>query len=104
MRAPMILGMAWSCFCLLMTFILSFPFGSMTTSRCLMGNVLTGPSFRAMSDDKHSSAYYPCLLAMEPLLLLSPVSLAGTWLGRKAKGFLSAIIFSCRRRPRADDS
>lgn len=76
----------------------------MTASPCLMGNVLTGPSFHAMSDDKHTTAQYLCLLAMEPLLLLSAVSLAGTQLGRKAKEFLSAIIFSCRRRPRADDS
>lgn len=51
-QAPVVLGTAWGCFCLLMTFILSFPFGSMTASHCLMGNVLTGPSFHAMSDSK----------------------------------------------------
>lgn len=39
-QAPVVLGTAWGCFCLLMTFILSFPFGSMTASHCLMGNIL----------------------------------------------------------------
>lgn len=52
-QAPVVLGTAWGCFCLLMTFILSFPFGSMTAPQCLMGNVLTGPSFHAMSVSEH---------------------------------------------------
>lgn len=103
-QAPVVLGTAWGCFCLLMTFILSFPFGSMTASHCLMGNVLTGPSFHAVPDSKRCTAQYPCLLAMEPLLVLPAVRLAGAWLGTETKGFLSAIILSCRRRPRADDS
>lgn len=103
-QAPVVLGTAWGCFCLLMTFILSFPFGSMTASHCLMGNVLTGPSFHAVSDSKCCTAQYPCLLAMEPLLVLPAVRLAGAWLGTETKRFLSAIILSCRRRPRADDS
>lgn len=53
---PVALGTAWGWFCLPMTFILSFPFGHKTAPRCLMGNILTGPSFHAVADDKHSSA------------------------------------------------
>lgn len=84
-QAPVVLGTAWGCFCLLMTFILSFPFGSMTASHCLMGNVLTGPSFHAMSDSKHCAAQYPCLLAMELLLGLSSSQTGRSWAGHRSK-------------------
>lgn len=70
--------------CLPMTFILSLPFGSTTVSHFLMGNVLTGPSLHAMADSKHSSAW--CLLAMELLLLLPALRLAGAGLTGKRKG------------------
>lgn len=72
----MVLGTAWGWFCLPMTFILSFPFGSMTAPGCLMRTVLTGPSFHAASDGKHFSACYLCLLVIGLLFLLSAVGLA----------------------------
>lgn len=75
--------------CLLMIFILSFPFGSATVSRFLMGSVLTEPSLHAMADSKRFTVQ--CLLAMELLLLLPVLRLAGAGLTGKQKGYSKVL-------------